>query len=385
VGYGKIFNILFDHDNAFEELYAVVFQLLDRLWDEMQASYMDFPRVLAAVKDKVAEVMERSDTISSFERAALKGQAPVNPMLDKIKSSGRSSMSVVLKEPSNITPAGSAPKPSINQTIDSLSPKVVRDVSKTSREEVISLIREQKLAAIKKGAAFKEVPKKAKHDKASAQNNPPFIFLRCWNDSKTLRWARTESADAIPESLPNIIDVDEILTVQAVGATASTKSKKVDEEASSSFVITSKNSSDPILELLALNRFDFVNYVDGLRKLVNPSADFECPESLTDIEILSGADQAVKLLNLSGLPIPEEVPEVPPPPANLSFYYQDDKECENFDWKAPPSSPSLSSSPPSSSSSSSSSSSHSNPSPLSISTSASSLSSSSSSSSGASE
>jgi ELMO domain-containing protein len=45
-----VYNILFDHDFAFEEMYCIIFQLLDRTWDEMNAAYMDFPRVLNAGK-----------------------------------------------------------------------------------------------------------------------------------------------------------------------------------------------------------------------------------------------------------------------------------------------------------------------------------------------
>ena len=43
-----VYHILFDHDNAFEEMYCIIFQLLDRTWDEMNAAYMDFPNVLNA-------------------------------------------------------------------------------------------------------------------------------------------------------------------------------------------------------------------------------------------------------------------------------------------------------------------------------------------------
>ena len=43
-----VFEILFDHDHAFEEMYCIIFQLLDRTWDEMNAAYMDFPNVLNA-------------------------------------------------------------------------------------------------------------------------------------------------------------------------------------------------------------------------------------------------------------------------------------------------------------------------------------------------
>lgn len=47
-----IHHILFDHDYAFEEMYCIIFQLLDRTWDEMNAAYMDFPHVLNAGKLK---------------------------------------------------------------------------------------------------------------------------------------------------------------------------------------------------------------------------------------------------------------------------------------------------------------------------------------------
>lgn len=32
--------ILFDHPNAFEEIYCICFKLLDQTWDDMEASYM---------------------------------------------------------------------------------------------------------------------------------------------------------------------------------------------------------------------------------------------------------------------------------------------------------------------------------------------------------
>ena len=43
---GKIHEILFDSPYALEEIYCITFQLLDRVWDEMGAGYMDFPKVI---------------------------------------------------------------------------------------------------------------------------------------------------------------------------------------------------------------------------------------------------------------------------------------------------------------------------------------------------
>lgn len=49
----KIFRVIFDTPTAFEEMYCATFNVLDRTWDEMNASYMDFPKVIAAVKKQV--------------------------------------------------------------------------------------------------------------------------------------------------------------------------------------------------------------------------------------------------------------------------------------------------------------------------------------------
>lgn len=54
-----VFPVLFDGQHAFEELYCVVFAILDRTWDELNASYMDFPKVLAAVKSITADALAR--------------------------------------------------------------------------------------------------------------------------------------------------------------------------------------------------------------------------------------------------------------------------------------------------------------------------------------
>jgi hypothetical protein len=65
-----VHKILFDHPHAFEEIYCVTFQLLDRTWDEMHAGYMDFPKVIGAVKERISTILPTSHTIPALRRTA---------------------------------------------------------------------------------------------------------------------------------------------------------------------------------------------------------------------------------------------------------------------------------------------------------------------------
>jgi hypothetical protein len=69
----KIFRVLFDHPAAFEEMYCATFGVLDRMWDEMNASYMDFPKVIAAVKKQIESLLDVNPvSLDTFTRALSK-------------------------------------------------------------------------------------------------------------------------------------------------------------------------------------------------------------------------------------------------------------------------------------------------------------------------
>ncbi|EGG25214.1 engulfment and cell motility ELM family protein [Cavenderia fasciculata] len=57
-----IFPVLFSHKHAFEELYCITFNLLDTTWDTMNASYMDFPKVLATVRQSTVTALDNKPT-----------------------------------------------------------------------------------------------------------------------------------------------------------------------------------------------------------------------------------------------------------------------------------------------------------------------------------
>lgn len=50
-------NMFYDDDHAFEEMYVASFEVLDRIWLERGASYMEFPTVLSDTMEAVKEAM----------------------------------------------------------------------------------------------------------------------------------------------------------------------------------------------------------------------------------------------------------------------------------------------------------------------------------------
>jgi hypothetical protein len=69
----KIFRVLFDHAASFEEMYCATFGVLDRMWDEMNASYMEFPKVIAAVKKQIESLLDLNPvSLDTFTRALSK-------------------------------------------------------------------------------------------------------------------------------------------------------------------------------------------------------------------------------------------------------------------------------------------------------------------------
>ena len=65
----KIFPILFDHHNALEEMYCLVFRMFNRVWDEMNADYMDFMNVASSVKELTLQALDQAEDLPGFARA----------------------------------------------------------------------------------------------------------------------------------------------------------------------------------------------------------------------------------------------------------------------------------------------------------------------------
>lgn len=78
-------------------------------------------------------------------------------------------------------------------------------------------------------------------------------------------------------------------------------------------------------DFIAQSREDYVHWTDGIRLLLG--FEMETIETQSDMDVLCSADICVRLMNIEGIEIPDEL-EIPPPPANYNFFMRDNKEME---------------------------------------------------------
>jgi len=314
-----VFEILFDHDHAFEEMYCIIFQLLDRTWDEMNAAYMDFPNVLNAgmlnekyfniifinisiiilVKQKVMDVLKTSTSLNNFQKGCSKG-TPVEAFLR----------------------AGKAEENQVKIVIPSfgIQEDIIEQITAQTKKDIEVFVHEQKRQALKDGAVFKEFNKKGKN-----QGNV-YIQMACSSDEKEIYWERIPDLTATVETYNNSISIDDlavVLTGQNNPLLA--KLKKADEDIlNHGFSLQLQDGTS--FDLVAQNQVDFVNWTDGIRLLLG--LEMETLETKRAIECLETSDICVRLMNLEGLELPSEPLEIPPPPSNFNFFFGDNKEIE---------------------------------------------------------
>jgi len=296
-----VYPILFDHDHALEEMYCIIFQLLDRTWDEMNAAYMDFPRVLDAVKKKVTEVLESSDTLNSFQKGCSKG-TPVEAFL-RSEQAEENQVQITIPD-------------------FDIDPAIREEIESSIRREIDELVREQKRQALREGAVFRELDIK---QKGKNQTNTHFQ-IQCSADEKELRWERINDRNATVENPSNSIIVEDlaaVLTGQDNPLLA--KLKKADEDILT-FGFSLQMQDGSSFDLIAQSQDDFVNWTDGIRLLMG--LEVESPDTFRAMEILVNAGTCVRLMNLEGINLPKKPLEVPELPPHYNFFLRDNKEIE---------------------------------------------------------
>lgn len=278
---GPIFPVIFSHRHAFEEMYCSAFQVLDHTWDDMNASYMDFPKVIAAVHKQIVEVIDaRPLSIDQYHfMLCYKG------------------LPVAIEDP----------------TME--EPESVKKLRTVVKKEILELIKQQKLAYLTDGCVFKVL--KGQPKEKGKNVGPQFLYAKVSDNHQELGWAPIADAAERPASLPNIVKITEIVSVATGAEVPSYAKKKGPEEVMAlSFAYICKDEKLTV-EFLASTRDDFVNWVDGMKALIGKAMD--CTETLDEAKTLVGLEMKVRLLDLEGIDIPKDPPPIPEVPTDFDF------------------------------------------------------------------
>jgi len=277
---GTVYSVLFDHPKSFHEIYVTVLRVLDNTWDEMNASYMDFPKVIAAVKKQISDVLAGNpSSIEQFNRAAL----------------------------------WTGPKQQTQQPEEEThEPEPVKALRSQMRAELLDVVKQQKVTFLQQGNWFKVYKPKNKQ--------PPFMYFKLQENCQDLSWGFSQTSDQLPTEMQvlKIADCTDVLT--GANSPLFSKQKKIspqDEEIANLTFSIMLNVAGRSIDCVAVNKEDFVNWSDGLRVILSDKV--ENPETLEELKSFVNLEVAIKLLELEAVEIPQEAPKVPVLPDNYNF------------------------------------------------------------------
>lgn len=274
----KLFNVLFDSPYSFEEMYCSTFEVLDRTWDEMNASYMDFSKVIAAVKKQIEASLEiNSPSLKSFLGSSQESFA---------------SNHVVVEDDSNDHPK-------------------LKEIKMEARKEALSIVYQQKISYLTDGCTFLNV---LKHKEKKGQ----YLFVQLDKQCQTLSFAPVNQFGETTTTFVGSISKMDIKGISSGQAFINDvlKTRKIDITLlKRGFKIQTTSGTD--LELIAQSEMEFCNWSDGLRLWLGIPAQEK--EITDEINYLSDLMKQVRTLDFTGIDIPENPPEIPPLPADYNF------------------------------------------------------------------
>jgi len=277
----RVYRVLFDQPQAFQEIYCIAFQMLDYTWDEMKASYMDFPKVLAAVKKQLEAILSKEPaTIDTFNSLATKDTTAFPQ---------------------------ATPRPQ--------DPPQVKQLKNEIKNELINMVEAQKILHLQDGKCLQTFSSTQKKNK---KTTAPYIYIKLSQNQQELSWEPTLAPNNVPTVFTNKISKSEVsgLLVRS-HVPHIQKAKNVDPGiVSRTFFIDAKNGVT-MDALIAQTMDDYAIVADALRAWLGKPLGEEA--HYKEVTLLVDIETKVRLLDLAGITVPDCAPDMPPPPSNYDF------------------------------------------------------------------
>uniref|UniRef100_A0A6I8NBI0 Engulfment and cell motility 2 n=1 Tax=Ornithorhynchus anatinus TaxID=9258 RepID=A0A6I8NBI0_ORNAN len=270
--------MFFTHDRAFEELFAVCIQLLNKTWKEMRATAEDFNKVMQVVREQITRAL------------------PSRPnSLDQLKSRLRSlSYAEILR-------LRQAER--LNQ--DDFQSAAIVELREKIQPEILELIKQQRLNRLCEGGSFRKVGNRRRQER--------FWYCRLALNHKVLHYGDLDDrpdGEVTFEALQDKIPVADIKAIKS----ALKQNKELLELAFSILY-----DPDETLNFIAPNKYEYCIWIDGLCALLGKEMCSELTK--TDLDTLLSMEMKLRLLDLENIQIPEAPPPVPKEPTSYDFVY----------------------------------------------------------------
>ncbi|XP_063152842.1 engulfment and cell motility protein 2 isoform X2 [Candoia aspera] len=175
--------MFFTHDHAFEELFAVCIQLLNKTWKEMRATAEDFHKVMQVVREQITRALpSRPPSLDQFKN---KLRSLSYPEILRLRQSERMSQD------------------------DFQSPPIV-ELREKIQPEILELIKQQRLNRLCEGTSFRKVGTRRRQER--------FWYCRLALNHKMLHYGDLEenaqgevTLESLQEKIP-VADIKAVLT-----------------------------------------------------------------------------------------------------------------------------------------------------------------------------
>ncbi|XP_065422502.1 engulfment and cell motility protein 2 isoform X5 [Chrysemys picta bellii] len=281
--------MFFTHDRAFEELFAICIQLLNKTWKEMRATAEDFNKVMQVVREQITRAL------------------PSKPnSLDQFKSKLRSlSYSEILRL-----------RQSERMSQDDFQSPPIVELREKIQPEILELIKQQRLNRLCEGSSFRKIGNRRRQER--------FWYCRLALNHKVLHYGDLEDnaqGEVTFESLQEKIPVADIKAVVTGKDCPHMKEKSALKQNKEVLELAFSILYDPdeTLNFIAPNKYEYCIWIDGLNALLGKDMSSELTKS--DLDTLLSMEMKLRLLDLENIQIPEAPPPIPKEPSSYDFVY----------------------------------------------------------------
>eukprot|EP00050_Salpingoeca_kvevrii_P018512 m.75339 g.75339 ORF g.75339 m.75339 type:complete len:717 (+) comp8077_c0_seq1:180-2330(+) len=276
------------------DMYCACIQLAAKTWREMEAKIVDFDKVMTIVRKQISLVLESANkprTMDEFKNALL--QRSYSDMMNLEAQRLKAIQSLV---------EGAVP---------------VVNLKNTLRDELMEVVKQQRLALLCEGAYFQTI-----NDKGRLKKEKIFMILA--SNKIGLHFGEVASVSEhdkpSPSSLPDSFIGGDIKVLCVDGdSMIKDKLKKLDEVQGLAIGLMVENRED-ILILVASNSRDASIWRDGFRVLMGDTP-LEA-EAKADVEALLSVEMNLRMMDMQDVDVSELSPQVPELPTDFNFFYQ---------------------------------------------------------------
>ncbi|KAJ7413084.1 Engulfment and cell motility protein 2 [Willisornis vidua] len=288
--------MFFTHDRAFEELFAICIQLLNKTWKEMRATAEDFNKVMQVVREQITRALPSKP--NSLDQFKSKLRSLSYSEILRLRQSERMSQDDFQSPPIVYVPNKNTAFCACHYLcfLLTLPYLIARELREKIQPEILELIKQQRLNRLCEGSSFRKIGNRRRQER--------FWYCRLALNHKVLHYGDLEDnaqGEVTFESLQEKTNYENVLL----------------EVLELAFSIL--YDPDETLNFIAPNKYEYCIWIDGLNALLGKDMSSELTKS--DLDTLLSMEMKLRLLDLENIQIPEAPPPIPKEPSSYDFVY----------------------------------------------------------------